>query len=292
MRAASTVWLLVATAVAFAEDRPAPPAGKSAPPEEDAIVGAKRQFEALKAAPGGPAQAAAHMPSFATPDFTPGAPAPHTPAARAEAAATARKKSANWLVDAMAEKGKKIPGRDGRNGTQDGDDINGAVESPSGEREPGEKARAAPRKSFEPGLNPLDHYLATWMTPQDLALLRPVMRSDPSGLPDRMDFGLASPNAAAPGTSPAGAVGLLLSGPAASGASAAPRDNPFLQSLTPPAQPGGTLLPPLARGPAAPPPASSLMAPPPNPPPAPKSVTPGFVKPREDEKYYKQMKRF
>jgi hypothetical protein len=291
MRTASTIrWLLAAMAVvASAEERPAP---KPAPPSERGIVEAKRDFDAVKAARGAPAQPSAELPRFATPEFTAGAQAPQSPSARAEAAVAAKKRSANWLVDAMADKAKKLPGKDGRDATREHDDM--VTEADSQQLDtPAEKEKSAPRRSFEPGLNPLDQYLATWMTPQDLALLRPVMRSDPSGLPDRLDFGLGVPQSPTAGTSQArGGMGLLLSGPTAGGAPGAAHDNPFLQSLMPPAQPAVSPLAPMPGASASAPPAGSLMAPPPNPPPVPKSVTPGFVKPRDDEKYYKQMKRF
>ncbi len=149
-------------------------------------------------------------------------------------------------------------------------------------------------------LNPLTHFLGDWMTPQDYALLRPGLETGSPGgvvrpgearfsLPGTPDFALESSlKREIPG-------GFAVTTPIPS--ELTPRTNPFLESMSrieftpparvnpPPVQPDPGLLP-SAAAPASPPPASAAVVAPLRP------NVPDFPKPLQDEKYFKQLKRF
>lgn len=168
------------------------------------------------------------------------------------------------------------------------------------ERNDASSSSAADEQMTPAALNPLTHFLGDWMTPQDYALLRPGLETAlPGGvvrpgdarfsLPGTPDFALESSlKREIPG-------GFTAATPITSEPS--PRANPFLESLNrveftpparvipPPVQPGPGLLP-SAAVPASPPPASAAVVAPLRP------NVPDFPKPGQDEKYFKQLKRF
>lgn len=232
------------------------------------------------------------------------------------------KKSANWLVEGVAreaarherDSARASSSRDRREPSSAGGEGRGASPFPAGETSesalpsPGDPeaqpARAPDSRDSRPAdhaekaptaPNPLDRYLAAWMTPGDYAALQPslgaglsVSSAESGGLgavslPASLGGGLSG--LALPG-GPASPDALGVAAPAPS---APPRENPYLQTFTlPPAPAVGLLATP-------PPPAPSTLTPAPSPAPAnpaPRPSVPDFARPAQDEKYFKQLKRF
>ena len=271
----------------------------SAPPAEDAITAAKRDFEAVKSARNPALQQKGELPRIAVPELSTGAPAvsPIAPKSREP-----EKKSANWLLEAMekqqprnerdrdrldrkSERGSPGETLDGNRSDEPAESSrrDQSAQDPQGEKE----------KREAEALNPLTRYLGEWMTPQDYALLKP-------GLQDSLaNTGVG---AGSQGTNPLafpmpGSVGsevnTLANETTLRGAmAAAPRENPYLDLLnTAPAaaMPAAVLPAPPATTFSAPLP--SVAAPPPSTVPA-KPRIPEFARPAQDEKYFKQLKRF
>jgi len=168
------------------------------------------------------------------------------------------------------------------------------------ERNDASSSSATDEQTTPAALNPLSRFLGDWMTPQDYALIRHGLETgSPGGVvrPGDARFSL-------PGT-PDFALESSLKREISGGFTAAtpitsepsPRANPFLESLNrveftpparvipPPVQPGPGLLP-SAAVPASPLPASAAVVAPLRP------HVPDFPKPGQDEKYFKQLKRF
>jgi hypothetical protein len=290
----ASVFAAVAT-LAFAAEPTS--AGKpTTPAAENAITTAKREFDAVKEARGAPpaVQPGLELPSAATPELRIGGGNAAAAVRTLPGKRDVRKKPANWLVDGVM----KEPGQT----SQTESELALEVGSPADDKESSEKpklesGRSDRRKTGEEGnakqsdpeLNPLSRFMVGWMTAQDYALLRPgmgvgavadtVARGDPSlpvlsSNPRGADFGGKD--------SESGVIGMNYK----SGAPAAPRENPFLQSLVLPAQPSGpAMLPPAPAG------TPRAFVPPAEPPSA-RPVTPDFARPSDDAKYFKQLKRF
>lgn len=223
------------------------------------------------------------LPRIATPEFQPTATAmPALPPTPAEM--VAKKKSENWLVDAMMKKPPSEPRLK----------ENSPRSAPTGSAENEEAGarmqQAVPEPRFSPNeVNPLLRYMAGWMSPQDYALLKPGMSGEAAAsLPGRGDPSLASlaPDAASLGDS-GSALDLSTLAQEAHAAQMAPRQNPYLQAFAAPPPPAQSFVPPPVHSPAAA--AADVFAPPPGPA---RSNIPDFAKPPEDEKYFKQLKRF
>jgi hypothetical protein len=270
----ATVGLFTAAALVAAE----------APPE-DSVAAAKRDLEAIKAGRVTPEAPRVALPSVAAPDFSVGTPAlPRVPATKTPGNAAARKKSENWLVEAMQP----------RNGSAaaDSEDRSASAEGKSAETAAGAtrnkfEQRPTPRERVEPIVNPLTHYMAGWMTPQDFKLLQPTLTAerDPTRS-GREEFAASLPLAGAAST----ADRLPLGKTTADAASRPPRENPFLAALGPttPVAASG-----IANSPTAPRPPVVVAPPAPSPTPAPTSQNvPAFVKPLDDAKYFKPLKKF
>lgn len=297
MQTARSAAVLLFAAIAVAVESPSG-ATPAAPPADDSIAAAKRDLEAIKAARGMTAPPPAGVPSFTTPALHSDAPGPkrmELPRPAAEAAAA--KKSANWLVDAMTAKPVRTAGEKGlRNeATAGAADIADAGENDPAERrlatEKTERREA--RTHPKPIINPLADFMAGWMTPQDFKLLQSEPGAgDATGWVARGEssFGGRSSGEAA-GTSAVGRVERNLPGRSA----APPRGNPFLQDFAGATDPltanrGATAAPPAATSV---PPPQSVVPPPVIPaPPPPPSAPPAFVKPNDDAKYFKPLKRF
>lgn len=294
-RAFGAVWLAgwcALVRVDAAEER-----APAAPSKEDAISAVKRDFEAVKSA-GNPAlQPKGQLPRMTAPELRTAAPAIEPRAATREPMTT--QASPNWLLDAMEQR----PTARGRSRETPGD-----FETPSanplrrgGERESSARGSAveflseSQRELVRGGVNPLTHYLGSWMTPQDFALLGP--RLNPGAPTPALTAG--APTGTTPAASPTGVPGtenkawfggVRAPPPAAYGG--APPINPYLAALEfrPPTSglapatlptmvsPSQTVLPAAAT---VPPPVSS-----------PQPKIPEFVRPLQDEKYFKQLKRF
>ena len=147
------------------------------------------------------------------------------------------------------------------------------------------------RANPEPVANPLAGFMAGWMTPQDFKLLQSAPgATDAAGRVARGEssFGVPSTEEAG-GANALGAFGRPI--PARSPVPV--RENPFLQDFAPPTAQTAT-----NRGVAVPPPPAAnapppkVAAPPPVVSPPPPSALPAFVKPNDDAKYFKPLKRF
>ncbi len=299
MRRLVPVFLLLVTVI-FAEEKSAP-AEKPAAPADDAIASAKRDFDAVKSTNRSSVEGLPGLPAANAPEASAPMSAPQPMPARM--GTVPENKPANWLVDAMMKKS----GKDG--------------EKPADEKLPDAKSAgkldllaqvrdATPAKSAAipeneklaktsgPEFNPLTPFMAAWMTPQDFTLLKPTGGS--AAAPE------AIAHSAAPAANPSvesnlsmvdkggGADGLGFSH--AASPPAAPMENPFLQTVaSPPPGAFSLSLPPSSvitpTGVSATPTTMNAFTPPPDLAP-PKSNLPDFVKPADDEKYFKQLKRF
>ncbi len=293
----TAAWFFSASVVLAAEPTPAPP--PSSPPE-DSITAAKRDLELIKASRTSLEQKKAGLPQFSTPEFQVEAPSalprsvPKTPA---EAAAL--KKSENWLVDAMMKRPGRAADAKGRapeaaaTATADGSSRTEADEvsdtSPRGQRN---SERPETRERPETIVNPLTNFMAGWMTPQDFKLLQPTWGRDADGASGSRDEFAAAPPPTATGNR---TERLGLGKSPGDAASRMPRENPFLASLGPSGPASGSQSPAAV---AQPPPVktqgSSATPPPPSAStPAPVDPTrPPFMKPQDDAKYFKPLKRF
>jgi hypothetical protein len=275
----------------------------------DALKSAQRDFELLKAARDPAMQGKDTLPKISAPDFTsPIESRPRLPQkSEKEALLEKQKKSANWLLDAMekqADSGKsRGSGTDSLSLAAERDrERDGLTAEPQGEALKGEaKAdRAADRDDAardekerprtEPAFNPLARFMSEWMTPQDFALLKPVVDA-PRGGESASAGPVAAPGASSEFTRPtAGDTTLGLIGSNKSFTPATPQENPYLQALNLPA-PTATMTPPVSMPPSMPTASQPALAPLPSPI-TPKSKVPDFVKPAQDEKHFKQLKRF
>ncbi len=317
-----TALFLVLAALTIRADEPAPAT-------DDAIAKAKRDYEAMKAAKAGtdtgtpaalPKQDAAAFDLHLTADLPGPSSSPNAKKHELDKALAA-KKSANWLVDAMTDP-KASDGKDGRDPfalrPQDGSGRLGEPDLLAQDRalareKEGSAAQAAhngtvgadKRATTAEAPNPLAHYMAAWMTPQDLALLNASKAGAAPGLPRAGVLpspgevpSVGAPGLAdltPPGTEPEGAAAEL--GNAIPGQP--PKENPYLADLTLPAPP------PMANAPASVPGAIPSLLPPtpasgPAMPGAPAIQPPARVSPlleqiqkeQDDAKYFKQLKRF
>ena len=295
MRAVWSCWFFGLAATLVAADKQ--PAETPALPAEDSIAAARRDLELIKAAKGSAAeQPRSGLPQFSGsemqfhPTAQPRLTSPLTPAG-----AAAAKKSTNWLVDAMMKKPTGMTAEKGRLEDKSGlenEEVRSENETDERSRDPKVSSKADrqdARQSTEPIVNPLTNFMAGWMTPQDYKLLQSGMGAEsPANLVAR---GEQASNTVFPGAGavvPSGfsTVGKPTPGPGTQ----IPKENPFLQEFTAIA---ATASKPSAIPPAVivNPPTAKASMPVPEPPP-PRSTSPGFVKPNDDAKYFKPLKRF
>ncbi|HEY1791673.1 MAG TPA: hypothetical protein VGG34_02040 [Opitutaceae bacterium] len=292
-------WIALAplvAAAAAAQDAPAP----------DPVAAAKKDLAEMKA-PSGQQDAASALPSLDLKDMGPLPGADHADAAAAvpdkdPSLDPAKRKSGtgNWLVDAMDKRTDRQ--RDSRTrGSDDGSksDLDLLLGDKSGEGydkdASGEEGTAAgrddardPDAGASKAYNPLDSFMGSWVSANDRELLAPS-RADPS----RSDLiaGLdGAPQVSAPDAAPGEAEDW------APIADAAP--NPYVGAL-------GDTLEPQVRIPAPAGPddfetlfmpdvSKGLSAPAAGPEPSAdqRSVVPDFAQPTDDDKYFRQLKRF
>lgn len=296
--------------------------GSSTPAGAGSIEAAKRELDAIKAARNPATQPAPDLPRIAAPELQLSSPAasPWPTRERAsKAQLEAERKAKNWLIEGV-EKEKRLDraAREGRverteleservlaaRDALKSDDLEAENENvtagatTAADPSAAESARARERESPEtPASNPLAGYMAGWMTPQDFALLQPHLAGAGASSATPMSGSTASGAM----TSSAATAPVVDFTPGGFGGSKpaqsadAPRDNPYLSALLPPAQVEAVLIAPPPTTMVAPPtpPAPAIFAPAPMPEPAaPKSKIPEFAKPPADEKYFKQLKRF
>ncbi len=261
--------LVVLTAGLRAAESPPP-----VPPGEDAITAAKRDYEVIKGTQSSLERQRLDLPAPGVSSHAPAAsesagmtepmtlPNPGRPMSRPA-------KSANWLLDAMAEK-KPEPLDGVRSGLSAGDGGHGI--SPSSAPDLTATGQMSPAAETKPGGavdNPLAAYMSSWMTPHDLELLKDKSaEANPAGVATQPPHG---------GRGPASAGGLVPDAHA----------NPYLVDLAPGLSEG-----PRDQGPAAsaalaiPAPKTDLVPPKNQPPPAEQ------FKLQDDSKYFPQLKRF
>lgn len=288
-------------------------------PTDDSIATAKRQLDVFKA------DAAARngdiprdaLPAVSLPQL--GAPAPALPSTNSNSSldqrAAAKRKSANWLVDAMTnpkEHATKPGDRNARRSSLNteprafGDDASDPDDALAEQESELDKSGTAqkqgqgrdnastaerpkePRDTF----NPLAQYMTNWLAPQDYALLHRAADLTPAS-----DGAPSAPGNALPTVSGDAAFNVALPGFELGGTGSdrtavtpvtKPADNPYLQFLSPP-EPSPTNLAPPAPTPVYVPPPLPEPVPPPS---SASTSIPDFVRPANDDKYYKPLKRF
>lgn len=201
----------------------------------------------------------------------------------------------NWLVDAME---KPVAGKAAR-----GDEIR-LMESPVNSRSGGKEGKVLANEPGEQSahrgsaVNPFNQYLQGWMSPHDLAMLKPALDSPrlSSGASEEPLIGQFAPGASVVSADFARSAGSTGGGGAVPSATARPnglRTNPYLENLiggiTPAPNAGSTTKPSLFANKAT---APAELGLPDAPPPMPPQKIPDFVRPQTDEKYYKPIKRF
>jgi hypothetical protein len=301
--AAALVLSLAAAAGARAGDPPAPDA--------DSIAAAKKDFAAIKsaAAPDG----AASLPTLDMKDIgpAPGAPAPAAPTPLPTEKSNSldpNKKTGtgNWLVDAMDKDADRSrtskPGDDLLKDDSDlTEDADRAGERGSKGTQSSADARDASDSKKEPAehvYNPLDSFMGSWISARDHDLLVPTAKGESAA---EADLGRARVEAPAGGDVAASSslVDLLLPAPdTASWVDSKVEANPYIAPIDSEAASAMRLfnapessglspfeLPDSSRaaassGPAAQPADSS------------RTYLPDFAQPADDDKYFKQMKRF
>ena len=283
--------------------------GEPAVPTEagrEGLASASRELDLIKAVrdPAGQTR----VPGLSLPEAAP--PVLEAPAARSSLSPPARrpgssKPSPGWLVEAMER--KAAPGRDqgvslDRRPRDDADRLSTSRQGPSSradeETERGGAVDAEERRSrseraiggeqrTEPAFNPFQPFLQGWLTAGDLALMKPVVEANSPATPS---LGRGGP---ATGSVPGAPwVAPLDVRPVASGLEARPRSNPYLEALNVPAASPASVAPlAAAREPVVvlPGPTTPVAAPEPA---RERPRTPPFVKPQEDEKLFRTLKRF
>lgn len=317
MRIKGTILLLVlGVAAGAAEETPATAAPAASP--ERGIAGARAELDAIKALRAPVVPSKSELSGVTTPQLQieDGSPIWSDARTTRRRLEEAEKKSKNWLVEAM-EKDRRLDSTERESGRQltqtEGERILAARDElrPQGEGEipaGGLAAHEAEMRAAEtrkeqssaperPPLvtNPLDTFMAGWMTPQDFSLLRP-------GSTDRgLERGVATDVSAAalPGyvTSGVGATTPGLAGDELGrgvfSTAPASTENPYLQALVLPG-PADTMrapVPPIVQ-PAPAPVSTPVYTPPPAGADSARSKIPDFARPPVDEKYFKQLKRF
>lgn len=293
-------------------------AGTSAPPSEPTaspIASAKRDFEAVKSARGSVEQQSLELPKASAPELhIVSEPLPFSPVRldakdkdKTRDGARQHGKSDNWLLNAMKDS-RTSSSRDTASATERGesspaDTADALHESRDFRGETDIKASAheksaLPAKHAEPVANPLDGYMAAWMTPGDFQLLKSTSAASNGGalsgtmLPQTFGEQIIPPPAPRQTSSPV--TGFAANAPGSNPQSLS-QGNPYLPDLAIPgadaARPAGssfqspvTFTPP-------PPPVTPAFRPPtdqPNKEPTPSEL----LKARDDSKYFPQLKRF
>lgn len=307
MRAGPAVILLLAVASARADDAPAQGA--------DSIAAAKKDFAAIKSSALAP-DATSSLPTLdmkdvgPAPGAAPSAPAP-LPAERDASLDSTKKGSTtgNWLVDAMDKdkaSGRAQPSRPGDERLKGDTDLTLDPDRADSERADGAKDGASgsqardsggPREPAEHVYNPLDSFMGNWISAHDHDLLVPTSKGEaPAGAE-------SAPRGDAPGVvdpMPSGSLTeMLLPAPdAASWADSKPEANPFLAPADPETAPavkfftGADASGFAPFGLADPVPGMASPGAAAQPSDTPRTFLPDFAQPSDDDKYFRQMKRF
>jgi len=306
MRVSGTLLIAVIGAAALGGDPPAP--------ASDSIADAKKDLAGVKAS-AGQTESGAPLPTLDMKDVSPGplgaraeAPVLMTPEKDSSLDPAKKKEgTGNWLVDAMDKKSDRSQGsrardkEDGLRGDQDllrGDDRLGARGDKDSASQDDARDKAGPREPGESVYNPLDSFMGRWVSARDHDLLLPGSKSDglaAAGLDRAHADMLPGLDLGQPGS-----FGESLPSPADAAAFSDPREgaNPYLAvlGLAPAPQAKSFLSPELTgTSPFGLPEISSgvsTMGATARPADSSRTFVPDFAQPSEDDKYFKQMKRF
>ena len=268
------------------------PGAASSADTPEGIAGARKELDRLKSARDAGLLPGNNLPRVDLPPL----PAlqsgvPRSTPAKPPKPNTAATKSGNWLLEAM-EKGD--PPDDTHAET---DDPRDRIRGPRRRNEKlgtsveGRGTAAAADEERKPEVavvSPFARYMADWISPQDLSLLKPALAAPEA----RIEAGPAATANIAIVSGPGGLNDLLLGGSPASSVPPPPRENPYLEALKP-ELPAPMAVPPPLKPPELPPSraVSTPAVPAPATPPV-QSKIPDFARPSADEKYFKQLKRF
>ena len=276
-------------------------AAESAP--SDGFDKVRKELEATKNARTPAAPPAAGLSSSALPDWQGAATIPPPPSPAGRKIPGRETKPSNWLVEAMSQTNSSL----GSSGTEE--NATRAVgearllPEKNGSRSFGpEKAAAGvdirelkPLAGQPVAPDPFARFLGGWMTPQDYALLKPVAVGESAPRDMSRATGSVAPSLNA--RTPELSTSIRTNGSGESAKknvpSPAPRENPYLPAL---AAPGVASSPALAApkppiiSPLRPVAAPNLIQPTATTPPPLKP--PDFPPLSDDEKYFKQLKRF
>jgi hypothetical protein len=288
VRALGILLLALGATAAWAGDPPAAPG--------DPIAAARRDFASIKslatpAEPGAGLAGATVKADGAGEDAAPSAPpSVGGPPGRKEG-------TGNWLVDAMEQRPDQPRAPGGMDALIRADlDLLKAAGRPDEAKHPQAGERSAPGALAGPVYNPLDAFMSGWVSPQDRELLLQGRGENPLGAAQGATRAQPLPGLDLGRTdAPAGGV----PGPRdASPFDPRPSANPYVADLSPePVAPARTLsspdmpgfapleLPDLSHGMSA----TGLGAKPAD---TARPLAPNFAQPADDDKFFKQMKRF
>ncbi len=312
--------LFVVAVGAWAQQPPASPTtSKSATDStETSLAAARRDLEAIKSSRNPVAPQSNDLQRATMPELQVGAPRGIWGPGGAKKKLETGEKSKNWLVEAM-EKDRKLDAtgapkddrrwtetesersltrRDQLRAHQLGGDETVASAERSADSTRTEAGQDRAQSATPPAAaNPLAGFLAGWMTPNDFALLQSSQKAGTTS------DGVTSAGPTARGPTPELSTNMPTGGIGDFGAvfgsgvravpAAAPRENPYLESLMPATPPPITVLPAAVSMPVSTPARLPDFAA--GPPPvfeAPRSKVPDFAKPPTDDTYFKQLKRF
>lgn len=304
MRYRRAFLILLAASAARAADAPEPAA--------DSVAAAKKDIAAIKAL-NAPSDNPAQLPTVDIKSLSPGpvsllreapvAPRPDQDASADPSSKRDKGATGNWLVDAMdraSERARQQGGKDGaprddRDSLRTGDRTALRADQDSELQDEGRDDRLAAKEPAAAAYNPLEAFMGQWVSARDRDLLLPESRGDgvSGGGPGRAGAGLSGEGASAqPGDVFAG---LLPPPEAASEEDSKAAPNPYLAAMdlqeaapvklfaTPDAQDL-----PLTSAQSGP----SWFGSQPGTLDTPRSFIPDFARPSDDDKYFKQMKRF
>ena len=298
MRVSAALSLVLIAALARAGD---PPAGG------DSISEAKKDLASIKGQ-AGPQDPGAALPTLELKDIgpVPSAPAP-LPVADPESASSAERTkkqggTGNWLVDAMdrnAAESRSQRDKDRGRGDRDLLKLDGELKAPDAKGDlderlnPAERDRPSEEEHVSGAYNPLDSFMGGWISAKDHDLLLPSAKGGPGAAREHADLipGLGTGAAEDP-------VSAMLEPQEPAGfADAKGVENPYLAAIDlSPSRPARTFLnsedngppsglPDFSRG-------ISTNGVSDRPFDASRSAIPDFAQPSDDDKYFKQLKRF
>jgi len=286
-------------------------AGEPPEPAPDSIASAKKDLAAVKALSSPADTSVANLPSVDMKAVSPGpggdridlpAPLPSGDEAAADPSKKAEKgTTGNWLVDAMERKPDRARSASGRDSlSKDDKDLSpkgydrasarADLES-KGEAEAPE--RDGPRQGAGAAINPLESFMSGWISPRDRELLLPAT-GERTGSPDSAVARAQGPQDGAL-LGDFSAEGLLSLGELGASLEGKSEPNPYLSAVDLEPAPA----PRMFAGPAAPDPgapgghaAPAWFGSEVGPLEAPRTFVPDFAHPSDDDKYFKQMKKF